>query len=99
MNTLDQMVARVMRMRNSDGGQFTQHRRLAPRSGAGHARFYDRFDYQPTVENMTMNFQEEARELIEAAVRTTSITLPKKPPTCSSRRLASVSPAASMWIG
>ena len=29
--------------------------------------FYDRFGYQPTVENMTMNFQEEARELIEAA--------------------------------
>jgi len=29
--------------------------------------FYDRFGYQPTVENMTMNFQEEARELVEAA--------------------------------
>ena len=29
--------------------------------------FYARFDYTPTVENMTMNFQEEARELVEAA--------------------------------
>ena len=29
--------------------------------------FYDHFGYQPTVVNMTMNFQEEARELIEAA--------------------------------
>ena len=29
--------------------------------------FYDRFGFQPTVENMTMNFQEEARELVEAA--------------------------------
>ncbi len=29
--------------------------------------FYARFDFTPTVENMTMNFQEEARELVEAA--------------------------------